>query len=43
MTKEEAIKVLEDIKLIVAAEQLDALNYTIEVLSNIDKKSGKNI
>ncbi len=41
MSNEEAIKVLEDIKLFAAAEQLDALNYAIDVLSNVDKK-GEN-
>ncbi len=42
MSNEEAIKVLEDIKIFVAAEQLDALNYAIDVLSNIENKKGEN-
>lgn len=41
MSNEEAIRILQDIKLIVAAEQLDALNYAIDVLSNKNKK-GEN-
>ncbi len=41
MTNEDAIKVLEDIRLFVAAEQLDALNYTIDVLSDIAGRAGE--